>query len=129
DAPGAGRSSIPMYPVSIESLADLAAAVLDDRAVPRADVIGFSYGGFIAQQLAHAHPARIRRLVLVATNFGIGSVLGSFAAMAELASPLRFYSTSHFERTAAATYGGVTGRDATVRRKMIEPRRRHPPSS
>ena len=129
DAPGTGRSSTPMYPVSIAALADLAAAVLDDRGARWADVIGFSYGGFVAQQLAHDHPTRVRRLVLAATNFGMGSVLGSLSAMTALATPLRYYSPSHFDRTAATIYGGVTARDASVRRRMMVARLRHPPSS
>ena len=129
DAPGTGRSSTPMYPVSIVALAELAVAVLDDRGARWADVIGFSYGGFVAQQMAYDHPARIRRLVLAATNFGMGSVLGSLSAMAALATPLRYYSPSHFERTAATTYGGVTARDASVRRGMMAARLSHPPSS
>jgi pimeloyl-ACP methyl ester carboxylesterase len=42
DAPGAGRSSTPLYPVSVPALAALAAAVLDDRGIGCTDVIGFS---------------------------------------------------------------------------------------
>jgi pimeloyl-ACP methyl ester carboxylesterase len=42
DAPGAGRSSTPAYPVSVGSLAALAAAVLDHCGVECSDVIGFS---------------------------------------------------------------------------------------
>ena len=45
DAPGAGRSSTPLFPVPVASLAALAAAVLDNRGVECTDVIGFSYGG------------------------------------------------------------------------------------
>jgi pimeloyl-ACP methyl ester carboxylesterase len=119
DAPGAGLSSTPTHPVGVGALADLVAAVL----------VGFSYGGFVAQQLAYDHPARIRRLVLAATNCGIGSALGSIAALAELATPLRYYSPSHFDRTAAAVYGGVTGRDPSARRAMMVARHRRPPSA
>jgi pimeloyl-ACP methyl ester carboxylesterase len=64
DAPGAGRSSTPHYPVSVESLAALAVAVLDQCQVSCTDVVGYSYGGAIAQQLAYDHPARVARLVL-----------------------------------------------------------------
>jgi len=128
DAPGTGRSSTPMYPVSIASLADLAAAVLDDRDVPSADVVGFSYGGFVAQQLAHDHPRRIRRLVLAATTCGGGSIPGSPDAMAQLTTPLRYYSPGYFERTAATVYGGETGRNPSVRRRMMAARHRLPPT-
>jgi poly(3-hydroxyoctanoate) depolymerase len=128
DAPGTGRSSTPMFPVPVSLLAALSVAVLEDRGVECADVIGFSYGGAVAQELAHAYPERVRRLVLAATNFGWGSELGSPQALAVLATPLRFYSSSYFERVAADVYGGVTGRDATKRHHASGARRRLPPT-
>jgi poly(3-hydroxyalkanoate) depolymerase len=129
DAPGAGRSSTPLYPVQVSALASLAAAVLDDRGVECSDVIGFSYGGAIAQQLAYDYPERVRRLVLAATSCGLGAFWGSAAAMAVMATPLRFYSPSYFDRVAAELYGGVTGRDAVKRQSAGGARRRLPPSS
>jgi poly(3-hydroxyalkanoate) depolymerase len=128
DAPGTGRSSTPLYPVSVESLAELAIAVLDDAQVPVADVIGFSYGGAIAQQLAYDYPERVGRLVLAATTCGFGATLGSFEALATLATPLRFYSEAYFERVAAGIYGGVTGRDPVRRQEAMRMRRRIPPA-
>jgi len=129
DAPGTGRSSTPFYPVSVESLAALAVAVLDKRHVSRTDVVGFSYGGAVAQQLAYDYPERIGKLVLASTTCGIGAVLGSFEALAVLATPLRFYSPSYFERTAAGVYGGATGRDPASRQRAMEARYKLPPSS
>ena len=76
DAPGAGRSSTPSLPVSVGALAALAVAVLDDRGIDCTDVVGFSYGGAIAQQLAHDYPARVARLVLAATTCGVGAMPG-----------------------------------------------------
>lgn len=111
DAPGTGSSSAPLLPVSIAALADLAATVLDSYEVASADVIGFSYGGAVAQQLALDHPDRIRRLVLAATTCGLGSVPGPLQAMAVLANSLRLYSPAYFERVAPTLYGGVTSRD------------------
>jgi pimeloyl-ACP methyl ester carboxylesterase len=129
DAPGTGRSSTPLYPISVESLAALTIAVLDDRRVPVADVIGFSYGGAVAQQLAYDYPERVGRLVLAATTCGLGAVLGSLEALAVLASPLRFYSETYFERVAAGIYGGVTGRDPARRQEAMGMRHRMPPTS
>ncbi|HVJ31293.1 MAG TPA: alpha/beta hydrolase [Gammaproteobacteria bacterium] len=129
DAPGAGRSSTPLCPVPMASLAALAAAVLDHRGVERTDVIGFSYGGAIAQQLAYDHPERVLKLVLAATNCGLGSHFGKPSAMVAMATPLRFYSAAYFETVAAAVYGGVTGRDAKKRSNAAAARRRAPPSS
>jgi len=129
DAPGAGRSSTPLFPVPVVSLSSLAIAVLDHYRVASIDVVGFSYGGAIAQQLAYNYPERVHRLVLAATNFGFGSVWGSPGAIAVMATPLRFHSAAYFERVAAEVYGGVTGRDAVKRGGAIGARRRLPPSS
>lgn len=128
DAPGTGRSSAPPYPISVESLAALTIAVLDYAQVPVADVIGFSYGGAVAQQLAYDYPERVARLVLAATTCGLGGVLGSFEALAALVTPLRFYSEAYFERVAPRIYGGVTGRDPVRRQEAMGMRRRMPPT-
>ena len=128
DAPGTGLSSTPLFPITVPELANLLVAVLEESDAPWADVIGFSYGGAVAQQLAFDHPTRVRRLVLAATNCGIGAVPGWLPAVTGLATPLRYYSRSFFDRTAAATFGGVTARDQSVRQRMINARRSHPPA-
>ena len=128
DAPGTGLSSTPVCPINVPALADLLVAVLDDRGVTSADVVGFSYGGAVAQQLAFDHPTRVRRLILAATNCGIGAIPGWLPAVTALATPLRYYSPSFFDRTAAASCGGVTGRDVSVRRQIMDARRCHPPA-
>lgn len=128
DAPGTGRSTTPLYPISVPSLAALAIAVLDNRGIERTDVVGFSYGGAVSQQLAYDYPERVERLVLAATTCGQGSVLGSPEALAVLATPMRFYSSNYFERIAADVYGGVTGRNPSQRQSAIDQRRRLPPN-
>lgn len=128
DAPGTGRSSSPSYPVSVVSLAALSVAVLDSRDVACTDVVGFSYGGAVAQQLAYDHPERVRRLVLAATTCGVGAVWGSLEVMSALATPFRFYSRSLFERIAAGIYGG-RARDPATRLRNFDARNRLPPSA
>lgn len=128
DAPGTGLSSTPVYPVSVAELAELAAAVLDDCGISSTDVIGYSYGGGVAQQFALDHPERIERLVLAATTCGVGMVLGSPQAMLVLATPFRYYSPRYFNRTAAEAYGGRTARNPRIRHRMMLARRAHPPS-
>ena len=105
DMPGTGLSSTPLYPIAITALAHLAVAVLDHYATPRADVVGFSYGGAVAQQAACDYPERIRRLVLAATTCGVGGVPGSIArhdgarhAAALLLAPLLRASRGGFVR-------------------------------
>jgi pimeloyl-ACP methyl ester carboxylesterase len=128
DAPGTGRSTTPPFPIPVAALSGLAAAVLDTFDVICADVVGFSYGGAVAQQFAFEHPQRVSRLVLAATTCGVYGVPGSFNALAGLLTPLRYYSPTYFERTAGETFGGVTGRDPAVRRRMMEIRRQNPPT-
>jgi len=77
DAPGAGRSPSPRLPMSLKRLARLATHVMDHFEVDRADVLGYSMGGMIVQQLCADAPERVRRAVLVATSPGVGGFLGA----------------------------------------------------
>ena len=67
DNRGAGRTSAPDKPYSIKQMADDAVALLDSLGIARAHVLGFSMGGYIAQELAAAHPERVEKLILLAT--------------------------------------------------------------
>jgi pimeloyl-ACP methyl ester carboxylesterase len=127
DAPGAGRSSVPAFPIPVAALSSLAAAVLDACGVDSADTIGFSYGGAVAQQFAFDYPERVKRLVLAATTCGLHGIPGDVNALAGLMTPLRYYSPTYFERTAALTFGGMTARDAATRRRIMDTRKRNPP--
>jgi pimeloyl-ACP methyl ester carboxylesterase len=66
DLRGAGQSLGPLEGITIEDLAGDVVAVLDAANIARADVVGFSMGGLVAQALAVLAPARVRRLVLAA---------------------------------------------------------------
>jgi len=76
DAPGVGGSPTPVRPLSIAELAAVALAVLDAAGVAEADVLGYSHGGAIAQELAHEAPDRVRGLILAATSCGMGATPG-----------------------------------------------------
>lgn len=67
DNRGAGRTSAPDKPYSIAGMADDTVALMDQLGIERADVLGLSMGGMIAQELALAHPGRVNRLILLAT--------------------------------------------------------------
>ena len=89
DNRGAGRTPLPDTPLSVESMADDAAAVLRGLGVGRAHVAGFSGGSKIAQELAIRHPEVVRSLVLVSTWTGLDaytrSVTGFFDWLADVA--------------------------------------------
>jgi pimeloyl-ACP methyl ester carboxylesterase len=78
DYPGVGRSGPWRAPRTFAGLADEVSRFMVAIKLDRADVLGWSMGGFVAQQLAILHPERIRRLVLAGTNPGGGrTVLGT----------------------------------------------------
>jgi pimeloyl-ACP methyl ester carboxylesterase len=76
DAPGVGASETPVVPYTMPMLADVAARVLDAVGIAKADVVGYSHGGAVAQQFAVGHSTRVNRLVLLATACGVGAVPG-----------------------------------------------------
>ena len=70
DAPGIGSSQVPSSPMSMRGLADIGAGILDQLGLDCAHVLGVSFGGAVAQQMAMSHPERVNRLILASTSFG-----------------------------------------------------------
>jgi poly(3-hydroxyalkanoate) depolymerase len=105
DAPGVGESSVPLIPPTIGALAGLVLEVLDHLEVPTVDVLGVSWGGALAQEVAHHGGDRVRRLVLCATMAGGLPVPGDPRVLAILATPMRYWSPTYLERVAPALYG------------------------
>jgi 3-oxoadipate enol-lactonase len=65
DFPGHGETAVPAEPYTVEDLAAQARSLLADAGVARADVVGVSLGGLVAQRLAADAPDLVRRLVVV----------------------------------------------------------------
>ena len=66
DNAGVGRSS-GTVPTTIPGMATHVAAFLEALGVTQCDVLGYSLGGMIAQQLVQERPAWFRRMILVGT--------------------------------------------------------------
>lgn len=63
----AGQSSLVEHDYTVIDMMDDALGLLDALGIGRADVVGVSMGGVIAQEMAIRHPERVRRLVLITT--------------------------------------------------------------
>jgi pimeloyl-ACP methyl ester carboxylesterase len=67
DLPGFGASPLPARAISVSGYAQMLAELLDALDVPRATIVGNSMGGFVGCEMAIRFPARVERLVLVAS--------------------------------------------------------------
>jgi poly(3-hydroxyoctanoate) depolymerase len=96
DAPGSGATPAGQWPMSIHGHARLALDVLDELDCPSAAVLGFSFGGLVAQELAYCARSRVERLILASTSCGCGGIPGSLPALLGLGSPDRYASSTAF---------------------------------
>ena len=87
---------------------------MDALALERADVLGYSFGGALAQELARRAPDRVRRLVLCATGPGLGGVPPRPMAALMLATPARYYHPRLLALSVPRIAGGRTARDPSV---------------
>jgi pimeloyl-ACP methyl ester carboxylesterase len=70
DNRGAGRTDISDKQYTIKLFADDTASLMDALGIPRANVLGLSMGGMIAQELALNYPEKVEKLVLCSTFCG-----------------------------------------------------------
>ena len=85
----------------------LVRGLLDDaRLRQRADVLGLSWGGGIAQQFALQHPDRTGRLALVSTGTGAMMVPARFTVLAKMLTPRRYNDRTYRREAGAEIYQG-----------------------
>jgi len=70
DNRGVGNTTIGSKPYTIEQLANDTAGLLDALKIQNANVLGYSLGSYIAQQLAITNPEKVSRLILAGASCG-----------------------------------------------------------
>jgi len=118
DLPGAGGSPAPSRLTRFPGLARLVARALDRLGYDGVDVLGISWGGALAQQFAHQHRDRCRRLVLVSTGTGAIMVPGRPSALLALATPRRYREPSYMTSIAGTLYGGRVRSDPALAARL-----------
>jgi poly(3-hydroxyalkanoate) depolymerase len=118
DLPGAGGSPATIPPRRMAGLARIAVGVLDGLGIARADVLGLSFGGIVAQEITRRAPSRVRGLVLCATGPGLGGIPGRPSALRHMVTPRRYQSKDYASRIAGELYGGRARLEPSIHTAM-----------
>jgi poly(3-hydroxyoctanoate) depolymerase len=129
DAPGMGRSRATPLPLPLPAVSWMLCGLLDELGYERVDVVGYSLGGVMAQQLARSAPDRVRRLALAGTSCGWGSAPPELVPLALISTPLRYVSKSFYRRTSHLLDGGRRFKDSELAATQARERNSHPPSA
>jgi poly(3-hydroxyalkanoate) depolymerase len=108
DVPGVGGSPRPVMPYTMATFTPVVAALLT-RLGHRdpVDVLGFSWGGGLAQQFAIQYRRRVRRLVLAATGTGSLMVPAHPRVLSRMLTPRRHRDPGYARSIAGEIYGGT----------------------
>ena len=80
---GTGNSSMGVNEYSIEQLANDTAGLMDALNLKKADILGWSMGSYIAQELALMHPDKVNNLILYGSNCGGDKAIPSMSQLME----------------------------------------------
>jgi poly(3-hydroxyalkanoate) depolymerase len=111
DVPGVGGSPLPGLPYRFSGVCRLMAGLLTTLGHDKADVLGISWGGGVAQHFAAFHRARCRRLVLVSTSTGSLSLPARPHVLRHMVTPRRYLDRGYLRSVAPVIYGGSARRD------------------
>lgn len=110
DHPGTGCSQVPERLLTIGDLAKMYLDVMDQLEIETFDVLGFSFGGTVAQQLAKDAPDRVSAIVLAGTGCGWGGFAADPFTLMIASNPLRYQFKVARELSAPMLYRGRVGR-------------------
>jgi poly(3-hydroxyalkanoate) depolymerase len=128
DLPGAGRSSVPHVPLRMRGIANIVAELMCKLGVGPADVLGYSLGGVVAQELAYRHPALVHRLILAATSAGWPAWPPNPLVAWLMLTPARYYDRRLAAAIVPVIAGGRTARDRAVLLASVDERIASPPT-
>jgi pimeloyl-ACP methyl ester carboxylesterase len=114
DAPGIGGSPPSRRRLRMVDLADIVEGLLTGLSHEVVDVLGYSFGGAVAQHFARRYPGRVRRLVLAATTPGLGGIQ-SPTTLLELALLAVRRDRPARTRAVARVVGGRLAEDRALR--------------
>ena len=106
DVPGVGGSPAPPVPYPLAALSSWVTALLARLGHRQFDVLGLSWGGGLAQQLAVQSRRRVRRVVLAATGTGSLMVPAHPSVLVKMMTPRRHRDPAYAARIAGHIYGG-----------------------
>ena len=106
DVPGVGGSPLPRAPYRFGGLARLVGNLAQQLGHSRVDVLGTSWGGGLAQQIALQNPRRCRRVVLVSTGTGTLMIPVRPRVLRIMAPPRRHRDLAYLRAVAGDIYGG-----------------------
>ncbi|MFC4944393.1 poly(3-hydroxyalkanoate) depolymerase [Pseudonocardia sp. GCM10023141] len=107
DVPGIGGSPIPVVPYHMSTFASVVGTLVERLGYERVDVMGFSWGGGLAQQFAVTQRRRCRKVVLAATGMGSLMVPARPSVLAKMLTPRRHRDAAYATTIAGQIYGGT----------------------
>jgi 3-oxoadipate enol-lactonase len=112
DGPGHGKSEVPP-PFTLEDHAEALLDVFRELRVPRAVLVGLSWGGMLAMRVAIAHPTHVAAMALLDTSADAEQFFSAFKYSLMAALTRRFgLPASMFEKEIAPLlFGGKTLQD------------------
>lgn len=119
DVPGVGGSPDPRTPYNFALLAVFVGRLMTELGFTSYDVLGISWGGGLAQQLAFQHPRRCRRVVLVSTGTGSLMVPASPRVLSKMVTPRRYRDAGYAVTVAAELYGGHVRKHPELVKRLL----------